>query len=456
MTRKRTTWGEGREASAPPATPGYGTEDQDHPAHQADPAYEAYKKGDPSAWAEDVHPGPYPNSAPPSTPGYGTADQDHPAKKASEDVNLRKLVEKKASQCFQVAQAMLGKKATPQAVEDQALDLMDVPDSQLAATMSRLGGGFLSMDEYDEYDEYDDDMGMPMEDILGMGDMEDELPPLGCGDMMAHRALDEIKADAAKLQAEFKASGSKEAGEHRNAAEIKADYDKLQEEFKAAKAANQNAPKGPTLAPTPATEEQERAEGKATESGEKSAFEEMFDSYDPDGTGFVTEADWKGERALFAALDTDKDGILARHEVIAALEGMEKVAKGKIPPEFPPEFLENIKKKKDEAKDKDDGDDKEAKKAKKSDDDEDDEDDGDEMEAKKAKKSDDDEEVEEDDGDEMEAKKAKKASGQKPQRRKAASGAKRLGTQTRVASRASEVDELSKMWKTDPDVSGSF
>jgi len=43
--RKRTTWAADRNASAPPATPGYGTEDQDHPAHQPDPAQAAYAKG---------------------------------------------------------------------------------------------------------------------------------------------------------------------------------------------------------------------------------------------------------------------------------------------------------------------------------------------------------------------------------------------------------------------------
>ena len=46
----------------------------------------------------------------------------------------------------------------------------------------------------------------------------------------------------------------------------------------------------------------------------------MFDAYDLDGDGFVTQDDWKGPKAIFASLDTDKDGILARHEVVGCGE----------------------------------------------------------------------------------------------------------------------------------------
>ena len=79
--RQRMTWAAlDREAAAPPATPGYGVEDQDHPAHtQDDPGPHDYENGDTSSWAEDVHPPPYGDSGAPATPGYGVEDQDHPA-----------------------------------------------------------------------------------------------------------------------------------------------------------------------------------------------------------------------------------------------------------------------------------------------------------------------------------------------------------------------------------------
>ena len=136
MSRKRLTWAaEGnRKASAPPATPGYGTEDQDHPAHQQDPAYEAYKKGDPDAWAETPNPPPYPEGNPPADPGYDTEDQDHPAHKVNprvpKEASLKAQVQKKAGMCVRVARAMLGSKAPTAAVEDQALDLMDLPERE--------------------------------------------------------------------------------------------------------------------------------------------------------------------------------------------------------------------------------------------------------------------------------------------------------------------------------------
>jgi hypothetical protein len=148
MARNRMTWGAGRSASAPPATPGYKTEDQDHPAHQDDPEYAEYKKGEPDAWAETPKAPPYPQGNPPSTPGYDSEDQDHPAHqelpRVQKEAQLKLAIERKAKKCIRVARALLGSKATEAMVEDQALDMMDWSDSALDSTLTRMGGGVLS------------------------------------------------------------------------------------------------------------------------------------------------------------------------------------------------------------------------------------------------------------------------------------------------------------------------
>ena len=71
--RQRLTWRKAaaekkaaeKKASPPPATP---SEVGSHPGYHDDPGMDDYKTGDPSSWAEDPHPGPYPNSPPPQTP----------------------------------------------------------------------------------------------------------------------------------------------------------------------------------------------------------------------------------------------------------------------------------------------------------------------------------------------------------------------------------------------------
>ena len=181
MSRTRTTWGGDRKASAPPATPGYGTEDQGHPAHQPDPAYEEYAKGDPSAWAEDVRQPPYPQGNPPADPGYDVEDQDHRRTRTPRVPRRRPRaqVEKKASKCIRVARVMLGCDATAQMVEDQALDLMDLPEDNLDAMYARMSGGFLAQDEEPEV--VDDDIAALL--------AQDEEPPAEDGVVARFRAM---------------------------------------------------------------------------------------------------------------------------------------------------------------------------------------------------------------------------------------------------------------------------
>lgn len=285
MSRNRMTWAEGRLASAAPAIPGYGKEDQDHPAHQPDPDYTKYQKGDPSAWAEDVRKPPYKQGNPPALPGYDVEDKDHPAhidpprvpKEAAR--SMKAAVEKKAKKCCVIARAMLGKKASASMVEDQALDMMDWSDNRIQATLGRLGGGFLAQfeDEFGPMDDFgvDDDFGGPVDLMDDDGDL----------DMLL----------------------AQEAG----------------------KRADQNDPAGKTLAPTPKSEEAARKEAKKAEdededekedeTAERKTARKFFASMDTDRDGFVTKADWRGSQELFASLDTDNDGILASAEVVDAL-----------------------------------------------------------------------------------------------------------------------------------------
>ncbi len=145
MTRRRLTWN-GRMASAPPAMPGY-QEPSVHPAAYPDPEADAYENGDTSSWAEDPHPGPYPNTFHPALPGtdepmgHPATDPAHyfppnPTKQASRQ--MRAAMEVKAAKCIRIAQSMLGRKASVSAIEDQALDLMNLTERQIAAALKRI------------------------------------------------------------------------------------------------------------------------------------------------------------------------------------------------------------------------------------------------------------------------------------------------------------------------------
>jgi hypothetical protein len=146
-SRRRLTWN-ARSANAPaaPAVPGY-DQPPSHPAAYDQPDVHAYENGDTSVWAEDPRPGPYTNSAPPANPGMDEPG-GHPAtdpahyfpngapKKASRA--LQASLERKAARCIRVAERLLGRRATVAAVEDQAVALMDMTDTNLTATLRRM------------------------------------------------------------------------------------------------------------------------------------------------------------------------------------------------------------------------------------------------------------------------------------------------------------------------------
>jgi hypothetical protein len=137
MNRKRMTW---KKASEHPAYPDEGPAS---PAYDGQTPADAYDIGGPSEFAEDPHPGPYPNSAHPATPDEGPAS---PAYKAAS-------LERKAAKCIRIASAMLGENATVSAVEDQALALMDLSDRAIQASLSRIAGEEASEEEEEASEE---------------------------------------------------------------------------------------------------------------------------------------------------------------------------------------------------------------------------------------------------------------------------------------------------------------
>lgn len=138
MSRKRLTQQFDRRASAHPAYPDEGIT---HPAGRPDPEADAYENGDTSSWAEDVHPGPYRTSPAPAVPmddgsyRHPAAQPGAPARNAS---MTRAAAEIRAKRCLKLASAMLGKYATDDMIEDQALTFMHLADEQIVDSLRRL------------------------------------------------------------------------------------------------------------------------------------------------------------------------------------------------------------------------------------------------------------------------------------------------------------------------------
>ena len=294
--RQRMTWAAlNRSAAAAPAIPGYGVEDQEHPAHtQDDPGPHQYENGDTSSWNEDVRMPPYGDSGPPAIPGYGVEDQEHPAHQGQvgRKANVMALVRRKSAKAIVLAKATLGKKASWGQVEDQAFGYMTMDDQALDASIERLGGDFLGFE-----DELDDDMGLMDDDVLDMPpEVEDELEdPMEDRLMAMETEINALRAAAGKDDDDDEDKADKEAA---------------------------------------------------------LPFMAMFDSYDSDNDGFVTAEDWGGPRALFASLDTDNDGIIARHEVMA---GCDKLPEGKMRDNCENKGKDKETAKKDEDEDEDKG-----------------------------------------------------------------------------------------------------
>jgi hypothetical protein len=95
---------------------------------RSNPPVEKYRTGDPSAWAEDQNKG---------TPWKteGRTETGHPAPAREAVVQARKL-EDKALKCITIAQRMLPG-SDQSVVEDQATDLMFLPERSIQATLQR-------------------------------------------------------------------------------------------------------------------------------------------------------------------------------------------------------------------------------------------------------------------------------------------------------------------------------
>jgi hypothetical protein len=143
--RERTTWNRAdiqkQAASMSKRAEDPTAMNQDHLSQQ--PSAEKYLTGDPSTFAEDVHPNDWSveySNGQTSRNEIGMPEMrndtfNHPEKTAALD---EETLVKKANLCCKVARQILGSKAVEAAIEDQALALMNLSDSDLIATVNRM------------------------------------------------------------------------------------------------------------------------------------------------------------------------------------------------------------------------------------------------------------------------------------------------------------------------------
>ena len=268
MTRRRLT----RHAANAPALPGYGDEDQDHPAHMGDdPGAGDHIIGDTSDFGEGIHMPPYDEGSAPALPGYGDEDQDHPArKKAMQDI--RRLA-KKALRLAQAEAQAKGKTASPQALEQRGCQIMaTLTESEMDERLFTASGGFLDddimgmSDDEDLFDDIDDD-------IMGMGDDEDLFDDIDDDIMGMTRQAHARIASMAKLITKL----SSQLDDHRTrTASTKDPYARL--------------------------------------------IEASFQISDKDADGIVEDTEWILPSSIFAHLDTDGDGFITKRDVMAGCE----------------------------------------------------------------------------------------------------------------------------------------
>jgi hypothetical protein len=290
-----------------------------------------YETGDPSAWAEDPTPGPYLEGNPPATPGYDSEDQDHPAYTRRQRVpkaSQRAAVERKAAVAIKVATAILGKKASALQIERQALDLMDLSDEALnrmagkksapvkaakapvkaakAPVRKRAFEDELLADE----DMFLDDTEIAADFDDGFVDVEEDF--VGEEDFVDGDDFVDVEEDFADDGFDMLAAEDEDAEEVcSTCAKNASKFAKLQNTV--ARLSSKVAALSAQLPDNQGFEEVQPI-AKKSEVQERTAFLKRLASWDKDQDGLLFRSDWQGPRSMFAFIDRDKDGIISLKE----------------------------------------------------------------------------------------------------------------------------------------------
>ncbi len=420
MSRERMTWNEGttevpvddKQAAEAPATPGEGPAS---PAYKEDPAQDAYAKGDTSSWAEDPNPPPYSNGEAPAVP----------SEKQAADV-----LERKAAKCIRLATAMLGGDASVEAIEDQALAFMDMDDSAIGSSLSRLAE--------------DEEEGAEAEAAKTIQEDKEHAAEAKKADDSADEAIDDDDAKAA--EADLAKESSEKTGYEDRLANIENALRSLVPDAFPTKEALQVAPMGDDeeafTRPMLMDEDEAMLDVMLAEEGMSDDPEAMLAAMlaeEDDAEAFTTDGTMSADPGEGEGMGDDllvEDVAVADPEVVM-VEDMVADPMGVMARELDAKdsemlavlFGKGAAEDKEEKEDHDEG----------------------------AVKDDEDhiEDLEEDkDEEEKDLKKEEKKAAQNPQPKKASTGAKRLGGVSKEA--ASEVSNLSSLWESAPDVSRFF
>ena len=235
MSRRRLTWN--RKASEP-ALPHEG---YDHPAHQGQQPVEKYfidndgngVGSEPSDFAEDVHPAPYNKGEEPAIPHEG---HDHPAMKAAAR-DIRASVERKASKCIRIAQATLGKAASIEDIEDQALAYMNMADDDVEATLDRLSEMEATYAQEEEatpmFAEEDSELEGMMAEFMAEMNEEDHMGGNHMAEKAEHYGQEDTEAEAmlAEMLAEMEAPMADQNDPTHFEAEAEAEVEAMEDEL---------------------------------------------------------------------------------------------------------------------------------------------------------------------------------------------------------------------------------
>jgi hypothetical protein len=248
---------------------------------------EKYQTGDPSAWAEDQNK---------NTPWKqdGRTETGHPAP-AREAVVQAKKLEDKALKCITIAQRMLPG-ADEMVVEDQATDLMFLPERSIMATLQRQTELAAKIAAECEKEEKPEEEKKPEEVEAKKAPVEEEKKP------------EEVEAKKAPVEEEKKP-------EEVEAKKAPVEEEKKPEEVEAKKAPVEEEKKPEEVEAKKAPVEEEKPEEKEVSSSDKDLLDVLFDSAEivPQPktgartlTGLVKQAS-TGDDALSGLWDTPPD-----------------------------------------------------------------------------------------------------------------------------------------------------